>query len=93
MKLSGTWLHYSPENSPLPGAGAWPIAFDSKNRAWMCVGGKSEEKLGIVVFDGQNWIHYLPGYAGIPDQPIFGMVGVTTQAVTRLFHRTPCIPS
>jgi ligand-binding sensor domain-containing protein len=74
MKLSGTWLHYSPENSPLPGPLAWPIAFDSKNRAWMCVTGKSQEELGIVVFDGQNWTHYPPGYIGIPDQPIFDMV-------------------
>jgi ligand-binding sensor domain-containing protein len=74
MKLSGAWLHYSPENSPLPGSGAWPIAFDSKNRAWMCVTGKSQEKLGIAVFDGQNWTHYPPGYIGLPDQPIFDMI-------------------
>jgi hypothetical protein len=74
MELSGHWLHYTPDNSPLPGALAWPIAFDSRNRAWMCVSGKSGERLGLVVFDGHDWTHYPPGFGGLPDQPIYGMV-------------------
>ena len=74
MELSGHWLHYTPDNSPLPGVLAWPVAFDSKNRAWMCVSGKSSERLGVVLFDGHDWTHYPPGYGGLSDRPISGMV-------------------
>ena len=74
MELSGHWLHYTPDNSPLPGPGVLPIAFDSKNRAWMCVSGKSSERLGVVLFDGEDWTHYPPGYGSVPDQSISGMV-------------------
>jgi ligand-binding sensor domain-containing protein len=73
MELRGHWLHYTPDNSPLPGAVAWPIAFDSMNRAWMCVSGKSSERLGLVLFDGHDWTHYPPGYGGLPDQPVYGL--------------------
>jgi ligand-binding sensor domain-containing protein len=74
MRLSGQWLHYTLDNSPLPGVVAWPIAFDSGNRAWMCVSAKSGERLGLVVFDGLEWTHYPPAFGGLPDQPIYGMV-------------------
>jgi hypothetical protein len=74
MELSGRWVHYTPDNSPLPGPGAWPIAFDSRNRAWMYVSGKSGERLGAALFDGYDWTHYPPGYGGLPDQPICGVV-------------------
>jgi ligand-binding sensor domain-containing protein len=73
MELAGHWLHYTPDNSPLPGPLAWPMAFDSRNRAWMCVTAKSGERLGVVAFDGREWTHYPPGYGGLPDQPISGM--------------------
>jgi ligand-binding sensor domain-containing protein len=74
MRLSGDWLHYTPENSPLPGALAWPIAFDSHNKAWICVSAKSGERLGLSAFDGHHWTHYPPGFAGLPDEPVYGMV-------------------
>jgi ligand-binding sensor domain-containing protein len=74
MELSGHWLHYTPNNSPLPGPGVSPMAFDSRNRAWMCVTGIPSERLGLVVFDGHDWTHYPPGYGGLPDQPIYGLV-------------------
>jgi ligand-binding sensor domain-containing protein len=74
MELLGHWLQYAPRNSPLPGPGVLPPAFDSRNRAWMYVSGKSGERLGMVVSDGHDWTHYPPGYGGLPDQPICGMV-------------------
>jgi ligand-binding sensor domain-containing protein len=40
----------------------------------MCVSGKSDERLGVVVFDGYDWTHYPPGYGGLPDEPIINMV-------------------
>jgi hypothetical protein len=74
MELSGHWVHYAPENSPLPGPSAWLMAFDSRNRAWMCVSGMLSERLGVALFHSDDWTHYPPGYGGLPDQAICGTV-------------------
>ncbi len=44
MELAGHWLHYTADNLRLPGPLAWPMAFDSRNRAWMCVTAMSGER-------------------------------------------------
>jgi hypothetical protein len=71
MELSGHWVHYTPDNSPLPGVLAWPIAFDTRNRAWMCVSGKSGERLGWLSLMATTGRTTLQDTA---DQPIYGMI-------------------